>query len=256
MIKMKGRNLPGNRNWHSSSAAMTTVSSNTKTSNESANKAVLIIAAVPYHRIRSLSLWSQLECYTGNIDKIIIAAADYSKDLLDPFIEEAKQTIPGLKGGKIPIEIKYYHNDRYDIGLWCDTLNDDNGHILEEFDEFLLINDSIMAIQKSSELIDVMRSKNLTMASLTYSLLDGYWLEGNYRGFNRKGVKKLMESTCIPNPCLKKTKINRVHRCIVDMFEIPIARLFDRKEVWGLYHGDAPIEYFNATAKNKKLQTR
>ena len=228
--------------------------SSSSISSSEANKSVLIIAAVPYQSVRSLSLWSQLQCFTGKIDKVIIAAADYTKELLDPFVTEAVQAIPHLSHGKTEVEVKYYKNDRYDIGLWCDALND--GNVLNDFDEFLLINDSLMAIRESTEMIDVMRSKKLTMGSLTYSLLGGYWLEAGYRGFNPKGVKKLMETICVPNSCEKKKKINRKHRCMVDTFEIPIAGLFDRNEVWGLYHGDAPIEYFNATAKNKKLQTR
>ncbi len=249
MTKIKGRKeLSRYSDTISNIASSSTIAQNDK-------KAVLIIAAVPYQSVRSLSLWSQLQCYTGNIEKVIIAAADYTEAALDPFVAEAVRTIPHLKNGETKVEVKYYKNDRYDIGLWCDALND--GNILHEFDEFLLINDSIMAIRESSELIDVIRSKNLTMGSLTYSLLGGsFWLEANYRGFNRKGVKKLMENICIPNPCEVKKMINRKHRCMVDTFEIPIAGLFDRKETWGLYHGDAPIEYFNATAKNKKLQTR
>ena len=229
--------------------------SSSSISSSEANKSVLIIAAVPYQSVRSISLWSQLQCFTGKIDKVIIAAADYTKEILDPFVMEAVQTIPQLSGGKTEVEVKYYKNDRYDNGLWCDALND--GNVLNDFDEFLLINDSIMAIRESTEMIDVMRDKKLTMGSLTYSLLgDGYWLEAGYRGFNLKGVKMLMQHICVPNPCEKKKKINRKHRCMVDTFEIPIARLFERNEVWGLYHGDAPIQYFNATAKNKKLQTR
>jgi len=43
---------------------------------------------------------------------------------------------------------------------------------------------------------------------------------------------------------------------MVQKYEIPIAGLFNRKDVWGIYHADAPIEYYNATAKNKVLQTR
>jgi hypothetical protein len=226
----------------------------------STSKAVMIIAAVPFHSIRSLSLWSQLECFSYHVDKVVITAADYSKEILDPFIAEAVSNIPHLRDGSVAVEVKYFNNDRYDMGLWCDALNSigvNEARIYEQYDHYLLTNDSLMAIQKSSEVIDMMRSRNLTMGSLTYSLLgDGYWLEAVYRGFNSIGIRKFMEHTCIPNPCEKKKHTGRRHRCMVDTFEIPMARYFDRKEVYGLYHGDAPIEYFNATAKNKKLQTR
>ena len=236
-------------------------------SSSNPSKAVLVIAAVPFHSSRALSLWSQLECFTDNIDKVVIAAADFSKELMDPFIREAVNAIPHLRDGRVKVEVKYYKNDRYDIGLWCDALNDGKGEektdtnvgksLVNNFDHFMLINDSLMAIQRSSELIDVTRSKKIKMGSLTYSLLGGrYWLEANYRSFDSDGMKTFMEHVCIPNPCLEKRGKKRQHRCMVDKFEIPVASFFRRDEVWGLYHGDATIEYFNATRKNKKLQTR
>lgn len=106
-----------------------------------------------------------------------------------------------------------------------------------------------MAMRKSTQLLDVLRSKQLQMVSLTYSLLGGsYWVESNYRGFDREGIRQLMDHICVPNPCLKRKGAKSQHRCMVDKFEIPTAALFDRSKVWGLYHGDAPIEYFNPKA--------
>ena len=227
------------------------------------SRAVLLIAAAPFHSSRVVSIWSQLECLTGNIDKVIITAADYTKELLDSFVAEAVKSIPHLQNGDVQVEIEYYKNTNYDLGLWCDALNGTgqgingmNKSIVDDFDHFILTNDSILAISRNTEIIDIMRSKHLTMGSLTYSLLDGYWLEANYRAFNVEGVKKLMNHTCVPNHCLTLRSVHRRHRCMVQKYEIPIAGLFTRKDVWGIYHADAPIEYYNATAKNKKLQTR
>mmetsp|Transcript_800 Transcript_800/g.1264 ORF Transcript_800/g.1264 Transcript_800/m.1264 type:complete len:340 (+) Transcript_800:327-1346(+) len=233
------------------------------------DQAVMIIAAVPFNEIRALSLWSQLECFTGNVDRVIITAAEYSKELMDPFVEEITRTMPQFKDGTTSLEVRYFVNDRYDSGLWCDALKGDvevlnnnagdalsSSPVVQQFDQFILVNDSVMAIQRSTELLDVLRSKNLDMISLTYSLLGGsYWLEANYRGFSREGIHKLMDHICVPNPCQVKKNVRRRHRCMVDTFEIPTAGLFDRSKVWGLYHGDAPIQYFNATAKNKPMQT-
>ncbi len=223
------------------------------------DKAVMIIAAVPFRESRGLSLWSQLECFTGKIDKVIIAAADYSKELMDPFVAEVSQTIPHFRDGTTALEVRYYVNDRYDVGLWCDALNDgaDDGAdaindvgektlslspLLQEYDQFILINDSMMAIQNSTELLDVLRSKQLHMVSLTYSLLELYWVESNYRGFDREGIRKLMDQICVPNLCLNENVLRKQHRCMVDTFEIPAADLFDRSKVWGLYHADTPSE--------------
>ncbi len=230
---------------------------------KTSSKAVMIIAAAPFHSSRAYSIWSQLQCFTDNIDKVIITAADFTKEYLDILIQEAIQTIPHLKDGTVEVEVQYYKNDNYDMGLWCNALstivhdvNSTSSSSSSDFDHFMLINDSIMAIRRSSELIDITRSKDLTLGSLTYSLLGGtYWLEANYRSFNIKGINTYMNYTCIPNHCLTLKSKHRRHRCMVQRYEIPLASYFHKNEVWGIYHADAPIEYYNATAKNKHLQT-
>lgn len=280
IAKSKGKEFAHSIDYNSNTIHVAITSNDnpavTKSKNYNHNKkdkAVMIIASVPFNEVRGVSLWSQLECYIDKVDKVIITAAEYSKDIMDQFIAEISQTIPNFRDGTTSLEVRYFVNDNYDNGLWCDALNDGAGTLndkreklllsplLQEYDQFILVNDSVMAIRKSTELLDVLRNKNLDMVSLTYSLLGGYWLESNYRGFSKEGIHKLMDHICVPNPCevtkghVGRYKERKRHRCMVDTFEIPTAGLFERTQVWGLYHGDAPIEYFNATAKTKVMQT-
>ena len=255
---MKDHNAHFNGNHDYAAAGETTENS----------KTVMIIAAAPFHSSRARSIWSQLECFTDHIDKVVIAAADFTQTYFDLFIQEAIEAMPHLKN--IDIEIKYYKNDRYDVGLWCDALHDSSmssigSAVVDSYDHFVLINDSIHAIQHSSELIDVTRSRNLNMASLTYSELGGaksnthngeYWLEANYRSFDAFGIKTLMNHVCKPIPCSAKKAKKRLHRCMVDTLEIPVASWFNRTKTWGLYLGDVPIEYFDPKVKTRFLQTR
>mmetsp|Transcript_16129 Transcript_16129/g.19704 ORF Transcript_16129/g.19704 Transcript_16129/m.19704 type:complete len:396 (-) Transcript_16129:830-2017(-) len=227
-------------------------SSNKLQSSRVGKGAVMVIAAAPFNYIRAYALWSQLECFTNNIQKVVITASDWSKPVLEPFIEEARNTIPHFKDGTVTVDVRYFTNDRYDIGLWCDSLKDNQAikrSLLDKYDDFTLINDSVMAVEQSSEMIDTLRDKNLNVVSLTYSLLEGYWIEANYRAFSSDGIHPLLNHICVPNDCDKKKAKWKRHRCNVDNFEVPIAGLYPRSSVWGLYHGDAG-EYF----QNKPMQ--
>ena len=55
------------------------------------------------------------------------------------------------------------------------------------YDRFILINDSMMAVENSNELLDVLESKDASFISLSYWDKDLYWLESAARAFNEKG---------------------------------------------------------------------
>jgi len=209
----------------------------------------LLIAAYPVDTDRLISVWSFLECFVDKrIHTIVVAAPDWAKDenLLEPFLRHATESIPHLKD--IDIVIKYYVNDRYDVGLWCDSLNDENSKIFNDHDDFILVNDSIMAIQHYTGVLDLLQTNNLTMTSLTYSNKPQYWLESFFRGFNKKGMKKYMQHAC--KPAMMRRRCNyrneaRKKRCIVDYFEIAVAGIFPRQETAGIYSADVPVEMIN-----------
>ena len=216
-------------------------------------KAVYIIAVVPDSKERLQALWSQLECFYDQhkFQGIVVAAPNWAKEenILAPFLQKAMENIPHLKG--VDLAINYHNNDRYDIGLWCDSLNGNNGFLLENYDYFLLVNDSIMAIERDfTGVIDVLRERDLTLTSLNYSELDGYWVESAMRAFSKQGMQRYIEHANVPvthdrwcpesSPVYKDMQAWERKRCIVYNFEITIARLFPHYEVWGIFPSDVP----------------
>jgi len=206
----------------------------------------LLIAAYPVDTDRLVSVWSFLECFVDKrIHTIVVAAPDWAKDenILEPFLRHASETIPHLE--HTDIVIKYYVNDRYDVGLWCDSLKDENYKIFNDHDDFILVNDSILAIHHYMGVLDLLQTKKLALTSLTYSNRPDYWLESFYRGFSKKGMKRYMQHACKPadHPywCRDTNEIIQ-KRCIVDHFEIDVARLFPRQVTAGIYSADVPDE--------------
>jgi len=219
--------------------------------------AVAIIASVPDNKERLLALWSQLECFYANdrYDEIIVSAPAWAKEenVIEPFLRNAVSRIPHLNSTSVILQ--YHLNDRYDVGLWCDALDSrtvNDQPVKGKYNEFVLSNDSIMAVEEHfTGILDELRQRNLTMSSLNFSFLDGYWLESTMRGFSRKGINTYTNQACVPVsherwcPGLNitnKTEADLKKRCIVDNFEIGIASLFPRHEMWGLFPSDVPVD--------------
>eukprot|EP00594_Rhizosolenia_setigera_P005429 CAMPEP_0178948130 /NCGR_PEP_ID=MMETSP0789-20121207/5299_1 /TAXON_ID=3005 /ORGANISM="Rhizosolenia setigera, Strain CCMP 1694" /LENGTH=409 /DNA_ID=CAMNT_0020628457 /DNA_START=149 /DNA_END=1375 /DNA_ORIENTATION=- len=209
------------------------------------NKTVAIIGIVPDNKERLLALWSQLECYFGNekYDEVIVSAPTWARDdgIIEPFLSAAEENIPHFKSGSVSLKIQYYENDRYDVGLWCDALLDENNGALSEGNNFVLSNDSIMAVEQFTAIIDTLKERNLSMTSLNYSFLEKYWLESVLRAFSKDGIVKYIEYACKGAPSMRdRCSENDFKRCIVENYEIAIVDLFERKEVWGLFPSDVP----------------
>ena len=229
--------------------------------NQMPGKAAMVIAVYPFDWTRVSSLWSQLECFSTNVDTIIVASPRRGRPILDVVIETAKKAIPVLNGKSI--QTSYFLNDRYDVGLWCDALleksPDFNASLLNEmdspFDSFLLINDSLWAMEHSSELLDSLRqNRSLAMVSLNFNdcseefcASHGFWLESVMRAFSRTGVRKFLTQKCVPSDhahyCVDEPRIARKN-CIVQNFEKDVVNLFSPGTVCGLYPGTVPTRFF------------
>lgn len=235
-------------------------------SNRSADGTVFIAAVAPKKNVRLMALWSQLECFVSDkkIETVIISAPVLIKEkgFLEKFLSLAKESIPHLANTRVIV--KYYINDRYDVGLWCDALKDNmesfskyNFEVVHTFDRFVLINDSIMAIRDNfTDVLDVLQQNSkLSMTSLNYSFLHGskgehhstgqkLWLESVFRAFNRNGMERYMNYACVPAShsyfCPSESDDEVKKRCIVESMEINIANLFHTKEIRGLYPSDVP----------------
>ena len=190
--------------------------------------------------------------------------------MIEPFLQNAKESLPHYKDGTISLSLQYHTNDRYDVGLWCDALLDESGVNMDGIEmsssilnritgSFIIINDSIMSVEREwTSVLDALNEKHLNMTSLNYSLQGGYWLESVFRGFSKKGIEKFIEYACkektMAERCpMESTDLPEFKRCIVENYEINIGReLFSRNEIWGIYPSDVPPEILT---KAKHLDT-
>lgn len=214
-------------------------------------KRVLVMAAVPRDKRHVLALWSQLECFTIGVDHVILAAPSWSKEITTQIIELAKDRIPRFTSGEASIQPEYFLNDRYDVGLWCDTIESLN---IDEFDEFGLINDSVFAMHSFSEVFDALSLKNVSLTSTGYSYTPkhfegdddpgNFWVESIYRGFTKIGIDIFREHSCVPKDhpffCPEKDD-NKA--CIVNNFEHDLAIQYPCDKVYGIYPSDAPSSF-------------
>jgi hypothetical protein len=212
-------------------------------------KRLLVLSSAPIDERHILALWSELECFAHNVDKVIISAPKWGKDVIREVIRQAKRSIPRFVTGATSLEAEFYVNDRYDVGLWCDVL--ENQH-LDDFDEFALLNDSIFALRKFSGVLDALDERNISMSSLSYSFSspnfksygpEYFWLESVFRGFDRPGIDVFMKYSCVPvtHPFFCQKRKNW-KACIINNFEHGMSRQFSRDQVGGLFPTDVPLE--------------
>ena len=69
---------------------------------------VLIIAVAPIDECHVVALWSQLECFTSGIDKVVLSAPLGSEGIMDKLVQEMKHKIHHLP----TIVVHYVKNDR------------------------------------------------------------------------------------------------------------------------------------------------
>lgn len=233
-----------------SSSALDGIISNGETISRT-KKRLLVVSAAPTDERHILALWSELECFTENVDKVIISAPTWGEAAIREVIRQAKLSIPRFVSGETSLESEFYINDRYDVGLWCDVL--ENQQNLDDYDEFALLNDSIFALRQFSGVLDVLDEKNVSMSSLSYSFSaphfksygpQHFWLESVFRGFDRPGIDVFMKHSCVPatHPffCPKKKKAWKA--CIITNFEQGMSQQFSREQVAGLFPTDVPFE--------------
>jgi hypothetical protein len=212
-------------------------------------KAVMILAAVPIDKRHVVALWSELQCFTRHIDHVLLAAPDWSQPTIQTVVERAKSVLPHFESNQVTIDAQFFENDRYDVGLWCDGMST----LAEgEYDDLVLLNDSLFALRNFSGVLDVLRSENLRMTSLSYSATDpkGIWLESVFRGFDREGMQVFRNHACVPKDhprfCPQEVSRELLKRCFTEHFEIDIARLYRPDQVKGLYLSDVPKDQWMA----------
>jgi hypothetical protein len=221
-----------------------------QSSSNSKGRAVQILSTVPWDDRHVVALWSELECWSKDVDDIVISAPKWSLDIIHSVVSEARKRIPHLSPNateKISIETEFHVNDRYDVGLWCDALQGvlKKGH---SYENIVLLNDSVFALREFRGVLDAIRSSDgrVSMASLSYSRLGGDWLESVFRAFSRDALDTFMNHSCVPSNhesfCPKRKSAQKRKRCIVEHHEIGMAGKFRPDQVLGLYPSDVPKE--------------
>ena len=251
----------------SQNTSSTTGISSNNGNNSTSSKNIMIIAAYPKSFKRLAALWSIIECYSSGIDTIVISAPDWSHDIMNLFMEGIRES--QSKNNKDTnnhknITVKYYVNNRYDVGLWCDALQvqvepsppqqqvehepesedeaEDVFYFDDSYDNFILINDSFLLLEQPklnevNELLHALQSNpNMEVVSLNYSLRPKYWLESVARGFSVQGISKFIAHSCIKSDeekkhgfCnnTKRVRTKVLHKkCISDKFEVNLIDAF------------------------------
>jgi hypothetical protein len=139
---------------------------------------VMVIATALKDENHAVALWTELECLTGGIDLVVLSAPDWSRDLTEHIASQARKEL------RLDVNTRYYVNDRYDAGLWCDALRDIRGTFrgsVEYYESIFLLNDSIFAIRPFTGIQDKLAqsSGKLDVVSLSYSKTGGGtpWIE-------------------------------------------------------------------------------
>ena len=220
----------------------------------------LIIATVPRSIKHVVGLWSELECFTADVDAVVLSGPSWSKPILEQVAAMARERIPRFSATSarpLTIQPLYFVNNRYDVGLWCDALQflestakDDAA--LSTYDEMALLNDSVFALREYDGILKALSEKDVRMTSLSCSLygpsLKGYgmehkWLESVWRGFDREGLQTFRDYSCRPANdklfCPKKKGWRR-KKCIIDNFERAVGQQFPANKTWGLFSSDVP----------------
>lgn len=240
----------------------------------------MIIATYPSNDIKIAAIWSQLECFAGDFDKIIISAPQAFESIVTRLLEEVTARMPDVARR---LEAQYYVNDRYDAGLWCDALIQGRNllplpssaqntlHLggrspvfvggASRYDRFLLINDSMMAVEPTNLFLESLAATNASLISLNYwgdkhsvhqnaTDLEKYWLESPLRAFSLEGAQIYAENIC-PLQRIEWRKDckhmwtsmfgsgneYRKKRCIVEKTEMNVVDHYRLDKVHGLFPG-------------------
>lgn len=221
---------------------------NTKNSHEKIH--VLIIATFFDSNLKNIAIWSQLECLGKNFEKIIIAAPFEHKRNVTDLLTNVKRELPSIFSR---IKTSFHKNDRYDAGLWCDSLDENANTTFTKNQEqvYLLINDSLLIIKKMNYIPSILENTRKDLISLNYwDVDDNYWVESPFRLFSSYGIDIFKDKVCslgilnwrkhCPHLIQYKGKWQRSKfkkRCIVEKTEIALATYFRRSKVDGLFPG-------------------
>ncbi|KAL3764920.1 hypothetical protein ACHAWU_003780 [Discostella pseudostelligera] len=225
---------------------------------------VLIIATVPYSANHVMALWTQLECVTDGIDRVLISAPDtlWSKEIIAHVIKRFTQL---SNTTAFTLEAVFHVNNRYDAGLWCDGLDHINARNTSTGvpRAVFLINDSATALRRydalTNRIINATHIEHLNMTnekgsvkliSLNGDLINPgnyktYWVESVYRGLTPDGTSIFYQHSCSNEQrraCVGK-RGSEAKDCIVDRFEMAISNSYAPSDLESMFPSFPPKEW-------------
>jgi hypothetical protein len=234
------------------------------TKHQKAKSSILIISTAPRTMKHVIALWSELECFTLDVDHVVLSGPTWSTDIIQQVINLAQTSIPRFISKSVTIDATYHINDRYDVGLWCDALDafQDESVDWSSVDQIGLLNDSVFALRPFSAIFTALRTYNTSMVSLSYSLQrpnngygpQNYWVESVWRGFDRTGIQTFRSYSCRPktDPMFCSRAWWGQKGCIVENFERNMIRQFPHDKAIGLFPSDVPS---NMLSRKYNFQT-
>ena len=237
---------------------------------QSQSRAIMIIAVYPKSIDRIGAIWSQLECFSHDYEKIVIVSLGGESQMDESLLKLMNEISIEMPEIASKIETRVFaQNEKRDTGLWCDYLIKDDilqkgldgtylGGSAGVFDNFLLINDSVMAVENSNELLDTLHAKKLSMVSLNFWNENTdekipFWVESVARVFSLEGIQTYADEVCSKmnniqwrKDCPDLMKFvtwhnpRKIKKCIVRKTEVEIASLYSPSKVLGLYPGEVP----------------
>lgn len=229
---------------------------------------VLIIATVPYSANHVMALWTQLECVTDGIDRVLISAPDttWSKEIIAHVIKLFTQL---SNSTTFRLEAAFHLNNRYDVGLWCDGIDYINAQNtwVTSTDiprAVFLINDSAAALRRYDELtnrivtatqIEQRNKTDNAEGSIKLISLNGelstpgqnkfFWVESVYRGLTPDGATIFYQHSCSEKKrkaCIGKRGI-AAKDCFVDRFEHTLSRSYSPLDLDIMFPSFPPKEW-------------
>lgn len=224
-------------------------------------RSIMVIATYPEDKKKYASVWSQLQCFSDEFDKIIISSPVQFKRSVNDFLDQVYVKMPGLRHKTVT---SFYVNDRYDLGLWCDSLLEGKYINIEgetTYDNFMLINDIVLAVENTNAFVSSLQKTQAEMISLNYwgeknnnfgnDPEKKFWVESPLRVFSRDGMTIFVNKICalpkidweIHCPHLRinptyKTYQQKRKRCIVELTEVNVVDHFDLDRVHGFFRGN------------------
>lgn len=186
---------------------------------------LLIVATVPQSKLHLQALWTMLECMSVGYDHVVVSAPTAARAV----VQELRRLVEHLNIHP-NLHVMVTHNNRYDVGLWCDALDMVRSKSpLNYYKHVTLVNDSVMMLRHTRVLLDRLESDSrYDLVGMSYSHTGGsFWIESYVRAFSARGIDAYYRHSCRLPPSHESFSTKRN---VVDYHEIGLIQQYFTKE--------------------------